>query len=100
MVKIGDTVRSTGRGKSISWGNFIGIVIKIVNEKYLVEWVDPQFCDWMSFDEIELIDNLKEKTFLKFSDGIVIHTNGPLKTIELIDGWYVAGGGETDSGGK
>ena len=93
MLKIGDTVRSTGKGKSISWGNYIGTVVNIIDDKYLIEWVDPQFSEWMAIDEIEPIDNLKEITFLKFSDGMIIHTNGPLRIIELIDGWYVVGGG-------
>ena len=93
MLKIGDTVRSTGKGKSISWGNYIGTVVNIIDDKYLIEWVDPQFSEWMAIDEIEPVDNLKEITFLKFSDAMIIHTNGPLKTIELADGFYVAGAG-------
>ncbi len=93
MLKIGDTIRSTGSGKSISWGNYIGTVINIIDDKYLIEWLDPQFCDWMSVEEIELVDNLKDITYLRFSDGIIIHTNGPFRTIELIDGWFVTGWG-------
>lgn len=30
---------------------------------------------------------------LKFSDGIEINTSGPLRLLELHDGWYVVGGG-------
>jgi len=93
MLKIGDTIRSTGRGKSISWGNYIGTIVNIMDDRYLIEWLDPQFSEWMSIDEIEPLDNLKEITFLKFSNGMIIHTNGPLKTIELADGFYVAGAG-------
>jgi hypothetical protein len=30
---------------------------------------------------------------LKFSDGIEIDTSGPLRLLELHDGWYVVGEG-------
>jgi hypothetical protein len=30
---------------------------------------------------------------LKFDDGIEIDTSGSLRTLELIDGWYVVGEG-------
>ena len=30
---------------------------------------------------------------LKFSDGIEINTSGPLRLLELHDGWYVVGEG-------
>jgi hypothetical protein len=94
MVKIGNTVRSTGRGKSILWGNYIGTVIEIIDDKFLINWIEPQFSDWMSDEEIEQVDNLKDITYLRFSDGVIIHTNGALRKIELKDGWYVAGLGK------
>jgi len=31
---------------------------------------------------------------LKFSDGIQVDTSGPLRTLELPDGWYVVGEGK------
>jgi hypothetical protein len=30
---------------------------------------------------------------LKFSDGVQINTNGPIRSLELHDGWYVVGEG-------
>jgi hypothetical protein len=30
---------------------------------------------------------------LKFSDGITVKTDGPLRPMELKDGWYVVGRG-------
>lgn len=32
-------------------------------------------------------------TKLKFTDGIEVDTSGPLRTLHLIDGWYVTGEG-------
>jgi hypothetical protein len=32
-------------------------------------------------------------SILKFSDGISIDTSGPLRVLELSDGFYVTGGG-------
>jgi hypothetical protein len=48
----------------------------------------------MGLDELELFKNIRDVIKLKFSDGIIIHTNGPLRTIELKDGWYVVGEGK------
>ena len=41
-MKIGDTVRSTGKGKSKTWGNYIGKVSRIENEKVYVIWKDDR----------------------------------------------------------
>ena len=30
---------------------------------------------------------------LRFSDGVQINTNGPIRSLELHDGWYVVGNG-------
>ena len=30
---------------------------------------------------------------LKFSDGVIIDTSGPLRKLHLEDGWYVVGNG-------
>jgi hypothetical protein len=30
---------------------------------------------------------------LRFSDGVIIHTDGPLRKLHLEDGWYVVGEG-------
>jgi hypothetical protein len=35
-VKKGDTVRSTGKGKTKSWGNYIGTVTRVEKEKVYV----------------------------------------------------------------
>jgi len=37
--------------------------------------------------------NFKTMT-LKFSDGIQVDTSGPLRTLQLTDGWYVVGEGK------
>lgn len=32
-------------------------------------------------------------SLLKFSDGVTVDTSGPIRTLELYDGWYVIGAG-------
>ena len=93
-MKRGDTVRSTGKGKSKSWGNYIGIVSRIKTDKVYVIWNNTTFEDEMKFEEVELIKNISEVVELRFSDGMIIHTHGPLRIIELSDGWYVVGEGK------
>ena len=93
-MKIGDTVRSTGKGKSKPWGNYIGKVSRIDNEKVYVIWNKTSFEDEMTIEEVELIKNIQEVVELKFSDGMIIHTHGPLRIIELSDGWYLVGKGK------
>ena len=93
-MKIGDTVRSTGKGKSKSWGNYIGKVSRIENEKVYVIWNKTSFEDEMTIEEVELIKNIQEVVELRFSDGMIIHTHGPLRIIELSDGWYLVGEGK------
>ena len=93
-MKIGDTVRSTGKGKSKSWGNYIGIVSRVENEKVYVIWNNTTYEDEMSLEEVELIKNIQEVIELKFSDGMIIHTHGPLRIFELSDGWYLVGEGK------
>jgi hypothetical protein len=93
-MKKGDTVRSTGKGKSKSWGNYIGKVSRIEKEKVYVIWNNTTFEDEMSLEEVELIKNIHEVVELRFSDGMIIHTHGPLRIIELSDGWYLVGEGK------
>lgn len=93
-MKKGDTVRSTGKGKSKSWGNYIGKVSRIENEKVYVIWNNTTFEDEMTLEEVELIKNIHEVVELRFSDGMIIHTHGPLRIIELSDGWYLVGEGK------
>ena len=93
-MKKGDTVRSTGKGKSKTWGNYIGKVSRVEKEKVYVIWNNTTFEDEMSLEEVELIKNIHEVIELKFSDGMIIHTYGPLRIIELSDGWYVVGEGK------
>ena len=93
-MKKGDTVRSTGKGKTKSWGNYIGKVSRIDNEKVYVIWNKTSFEDEMTLEEVELIKNIQEVVELKFSDGMIIHTHGTLRIIELSDGWYLVGDGK------
>lgn len=94
IMKTGDVVRSTGKGKTKSWGNYMGIITRIENEKVFVQWNNTSFEDEMILDEVELIENLHEVTQLKFSDGMIIHTQGPLRVVQFSDGWYVVGEGK------
>jgi hypothetical protein len=93
-MKKGDIVRSTGKGKTKSWGNYIGKVVRKRKDKIYVLWENTTLEDEMNMDEVELIKNPQEVTQLKFSDGMVIHTHGPLRTVEFSDGWYVVGEGK------
>jgi hypothetical protein len=93
-MKIGDTVRSTGKGKSKTWGNYIGKVSRVEKEKVYVIWNNTTFEDEMLLEEVELIKNIQEVIELRFSDGMIIHTHGPLRIIELSDGWYLVGEGK------
>ncbi len=93
-MKKGDAVRSTGKGKTKSWGNYIGKVQKRRKDKVYVIWENSTFEDEMNIDEVELLKNIKEVTKLEFSDGMTIHTHGSLRVVEFSDGWYVAGDGK------
>jgi hypothetical protein len=93
-MKIGDSVRSTGKGKTKSWGNYIGKIVQIKNNKIYVLWGNTSFEDEMSIDEVELLQNPEEVIQLKFSDGMIIHTHGSLRVVEFSDGWYVVGEGK------
>ncbi len=93
-MKKGDIVRSTGKGKTKSWGNYIGKITKIEGDKIFVHWNETSFDDEMMMDEVELLQNPREVTKLEFSDGMVIHTHGPLRCVEFSDGWYVVGEGK------
>jgi hypothetical protein len=93
-MRKGDTVRSTGKGKSKTWGNYIGKVSRVENEKVYVIWNNTTFEDQMTMEEEELIKNIHEVVELKFSDGMIIHTHGPLRIIELSYGWYLVGDGK------
>jgi hypothetical protein len=93
-MKKGDIVRSTGKGKTKSWGNIIGIVVQIDKDRIYVIWNNTYFEDEMMMDEVEPFKMSEEVSQLKFSDGMVIHTHGPLRTVEFSDGWYVVGEGK------
>ena len=88
-MKKGDTVRSTGKGKTRTWGNYIGKVQKRRKDKAFVIWENSNFEDEMSLDEVELLKNIKEVTKLEFSDGMIIHTHGSMKVIEFSDSFIV-----------
>jgi hypothetical protein len=90
--KVGDLVRSTGKGKTKSWGNYIGKVVRKRKDKVFVIWENSTFEDEMRLDEVELLKNIRDVTKLKFSDGMIIHTHGPLRVVEF-DHWYVVGEG-------
>ena len=93
-MKKGDTVRSTGKGKTKSWGNYIGTVVRKRKDKVYVLWENTSFEDEMDLEEVEPLKNIKEVTKLEFSDGMIIHTHGPLRVVEFSDGWYVVGEGK------
>ena len=93
-MKKGDKVRSTGKGKTKSWGNHIGTVIRKIKNKIYVRWNETSFEDEMDLDEVELINNIQDVTQIKFTDGMVIHTHGQLRVVEFSDGFYVTGGGK------
>jgi hypothetical protein len=93
-MKKGDIVRSTGKGKTKSWGNIIGIVVQIDKDRIYVIWNNTYFEDEMMMDEVEPFKMSEEVTQLKFSDGMVIHTHGELRCIEFSDGWYIVGEGK------
>jgi hypothetical protein len=92
-MKKGDIVRSTGKGKTKSWGNYIGIVVQVEKDKIYVIWSNSCFEDEMTLDEVEPF-NMSQVTQLKFSDGMIIHTHGELRCIEFSDGWYIVGEGK------
>jgi len=48
----------------------------------------------MTLEEVELVEKTQEVTQLKFSDGMIIHTHGPMRIVEFSDGWYVVGEGK------
>ena len=93
-MRKGDAVRSTGKGKTKSWGNYIGTVVRKRKDKVYVLWENTSFEDEMDLEEIEHLKNIKEVTKLEFSDGMIIHTHGPLRVVEFSDGWYVVGEGK------
>ncbi len=93
MINKGDIVRSTGKGKTKSWGNIIGIVVQAEKDRIFVIWSNTYFEDEMMMDEVEPFKITEDISQLKFSDGMVIHTHGELRCIEFSDGWYVLGEG-------
>jgi hypothetical protein len=93
-MKKGDIVRSTGKGKTKSWGHYIGKVTKVNKDNIFVIWDGTTFEDQMAIDEVELLIGKSRNVHkLEFSDGMIIHTGGELRTLELSDGWYVLGEG-------
>ena len=94
-MKKGDTVRSTGKGKTKSWGHYIGKVTKVNKDNIFVIWDGTTIEDQMTFDEVEPLPGTFQNVIkLEFSDGMIIHTSGELKTLELSDGWYGVGEGK------
>ena len=93
MKKV-DLVRSTGKGKTQSWGNIIGIVVQVEKERIYVIWSNTYFEDEMTLEEVEPFKISDDVSQLKFSVGMVIHTHGSLRTVEFSDGWYVVGKGK------
>jgi len=91
--KVGQIVRSTGFGISISWGNYIGEIKKINYETILVFWNELGKVVEMLPEEIELLSDCSEVKKLSFTDGMVIHVHGEYRLIKLVDGFYVAGYG-------
>jgi hypothetical protein len=93
-MKKGDLVRSTGKGKTKSWGNIIGIIVQVKKERIYVIWSNTYFEDEMTLEEVEPFKISEEVSQLKFSDGMIIHTHGPMRVVEFSDGWYVVGEGK------
>jgi hypothetical protein len=93
-MKKGDIVRSTGKGKTKSWGHYIGIITKVNKDNIFVIWDGTTFEDQMNIEEVELLGKLRKVLKLEFTDGMIIHTDGELRTLELSDGWYVIGEGK------
>ena len=56
-MKKGDLVRSTGKGKTKSWGNIIGIVVQVEKERIYVIWSNTYFEDEMMMEEVEILQN-------------------------------------------
>lgn len=94
MINKGDIVRSTGKGKTKTWGNTIGIVVQVEKDRIYVIWSNTNFEDEMMMDEVKPFKITEDISQLKFSDGMVIHTHGELRCIEFSDGWYIIGEGK------
>jgi hypothetical protein len=92
-MKKGTIVRSSGKGKTKTWGNHIGKVTKVKGNSVFVIWENTSFEDEMKMEEVEKFKISEKVTKLKFSDGMIIHSHGPLRTVEFSDGWYVVGKG-------
>jgi len=90
--KVGQIVRSTGFGISISWGNYIGEIKKINYETILVFWNELGKVVEMLPEEIELLSDCLEVKKLSFTDGMVIHVEGEYRLVKF-DGHYVVGHG-------
>jgi hypothetical protein len=94
-MKKGDIVRSSGKGKTKSWGHYIGTITKVNKDNIFVIWDGKTFEDQMNIEEVELLlGKSRNVTKLEFSDGMIIHIGGELRTLELSDGWYVVGEGK------
>ena len=92
-MKKGTIVRSTGKGKTKTWGNYIGKVTKVQGNSVFVIWENTFFEDEMKMEEVEKFKISEKVGQLKFSDGMIIHSHGSLRTVEFSDGWYVVGKG-------
>ena len=75
-------------------GNYIEKIQKRRQDKVYVVWEKTSFEDEMSLDEAEPFKISEEVSQLKFSDGMVIHTHGPMRVVEFSEGWYVVGEGK------
>ncbi len=51
-MRKGDTVRSTGKGKTKSWGNYIGSVTRVEKEKVYVIWNNTLSENEMKFEKM------------------------------------------------
>jgi len=69
VMKKGDLVRSTGKGKTKSWGNIIGIVVQVEKDRIYVIWSNTFVEDEMTLEEVEPFKISDEVSQLKFSDG-------------------------------
>jgi hypothetical protein len=68
-MKKGDIVRSTGKGKTKSWGNIIGLVVQVEKDRIYVIWNNTYFEDEMTLEEVEPFKISEEVSQLEFSDG-------------------------------
>jgi hypothetical protein len=71
-MKKGDIVRSTGKGKTKSWGHYIGTITKVNKDNIFVIWDGTTFEDQMNIEEVEQRGELFVKFQTVDSDGKVV----------------------------